>query len=227
MKDPAAHRTLREALGAYVLGHLAPDESAAIEAHLASCPTCPAELAELRPAAAALASVRQLSPVAASLPSPDLAARIDQRIDFEERRNSRSRTVRSASMAMLGAAAAAVVLVVGLRVTAPDAPVVAAVPLEAVSFSEQQPGVTASANLVDHTWGVEVKLVAAGLTAGAQYSVTLTDAGGTAYPAGAFVGTGVKPVKCNLNAGVLRKQATGFVVRDVAGAVVLKSDFGT
>lgn len=97
--------------------------------------------------------------------------------------------------------------------------------LEAVAIVEQRPGVDASANLVDYTWGVEVKLVASGRTSGAQYNVTVTDAGGTAYPAGAFVGTGAKAVKCNLNAGILRANASGFVVRDAAGAVVLRPDF--
>lgn len=223
MNDPSTHRGLRESLGAYVLGQLPPDEIAGLETHLTLCPTCPAELAELRPAAAALAAVRGSSPPAPSLPSPDIATRIDQRIRFEERRTWRTRTVRSAAIAMLGAAAAAVVLVVGLRVTEPDAP--PAVPLEAVGIIDRMPGVEASANLVDHTWGVEVKLVASGLTAGAQYNVTVTDAGGTAYPAGAFVGTGAKAVKCNLNAGILRANASGFVVRDAAGAVVLRSDF--
>ncbi len=49
-----AHEDLRELLGAYALGALEPGERAALERHLAGCPSCRAELGELRRAVVAL-----------------------------------------------------------------------------------------------------------------------------------------------------------------------------
>jgi anti-sigma factor RsiW len=42
------HEWYQDLLGAYALGALLPDEAAAFEAHLATCPTCPEELRRLR-----------------------------------------------------------------------------------------------------------------------------------------------------------------------------------
>ena len=51
---PPSHDDLREMLGAYALDALLPSERVALKAHLATCPTCRAELAELRRAVEAL-----------------------------------------------------------------------------------------------------------------------------------------------------------------------------
>ena len=225
MNEQTGHRVQRESLGAYVLGHLPAEEAERVRVHLAQCDTCATELAELRPAAAALgaAMASGRTQVGSAGPSFDLAARIESSIRSEERHVARSRTARTGAIAMLSAAAAAAVLVVGLRLSAPE-PAPAAL-LEAVSVVDQAAGVQATADLVDHTWGVEVKLLASGLRLGGRYAVTVMGEDGTSYPAGAFVGTGAKPVKCNLNAGVLRSDAAGFVVRDEDGSVVLRSTF--
>ena len=88
------------------------------------------------------------------------------------------------------------------------------------------PGLTASADLVAHTWGVEVKLRATGFLAGDRYRVTVLGTGGRRFPAGEFVGTGAKEMLCNLNSSVMRERARGFVVRDATGTVVASSSFG-
>ena len=226
MNEQTGHRVQRESLGAYVLGHLPDEEAERVRVHVAQCDTCATELAELRPAAAALGAAMASGRTqvgATAGPSSDLAARIESSIRSEERHVARSRPARTGAIAMLSAAAAAAVLVVGLRLSAPETS--PAVPLEAVAVVNQGAGVQASADLVDHTWGVEVKLLASGLRPGGRYAVTVLGEDGKAYPAGAFVGTGAKPVKCNLNAGVLRSDAAGFVVRDEDGLVVLRSTF--
>lgn len=61
-------------LGAYVLGSLEPAERAAVDEHLLSCPTCPAELADLAGLPTLLAGVNP-GPVT-SVPSADLYDRI-------------------------------------------------------------------------------------------------------------------------------------------------------
>src|SRR5207302_8879808 len=52
---PEECRRRRELLGAYLLGHLGPEERVGLEAHLDGCAECRAELADLRPVAGALA----------------------------------------------------------------------------------------------------------------------------------------------------------------------------
>lgn len=44
-------------------------------------------------------------------------------------------------------------------------------------------------------------------------------------PAGTFIGTGENRMRCNLNAALLRDQATGFVVTASDGRTVLTSTF--
>lgn len=50
--------TVREALGAYAIGALEPEESGPINAHLAVCPVCRAEYDELAKVAALLSALR-------------------------------------------------------------------------------------------------------------------------------------------------------------------------
>ncbi len=62
-------------LGAYVLGSLEPADRAAVDEHLLSCPTCPAELADLAGLLTLLAGVNP-GPVTSVVPSADLYDRI-------------------------------------------------------------------------------------------------------------------------------------------------------
>jgi hypothetical protein len=100
------------------------------------------------------------------------------------------------------------------------------VPLEAVRVRTEATGVKASADLVNHTWGVEVKLHAAGFERGGRFRVAVLGVDGKRYPAGGFVGTGAKAMDCNLNSSVLRGRASGFEVRDDRDQVVVTSAFG-
>ncbi len=222
MTDPSAHRALRESLGSYVLGHLPDQEAGEVRAHLTGCSDCRAELTEILPVAAALSGVpRPLR--APATPPVDLADRIEARIRSEERRQQSRRTVRTMALSALSAAAAAAIVVAGVGLTRsePDP----AVPLERVDVVEAG-AVQASAGLVAHTWGVEVKLTASGLRPGERYDVTVLGRDGTAFDAGAFVGTGGE-VRCNLNAAVLRDHAAAFVVIDQEGGEVLRAEFPT
>ena len=222
MTDPSAHRVLRESLGSYVLGHLSDQEAGEVRAHLTGCPDCRAELADILPAAAALSGVpRPLRAPAA--PPVDLADRIEARIRSEERRQRSRSTVRTMALSALSAAAAAAIVVAGVGLTRSDSE--PAVPLESVDVMETG-AVQASAGLVAHTWGVEVKLTASGLKPGERYDVTVLGRDGTAFDAGAFVGTDGE-VRCNLNAAVLRDRAAAFVVIDQEGGEVLRAEFPT
>lgn len=223
MSTDGEHLELQESLGAYALGQLDPIEADRVRAHLDGCAACRADADEIAPVVAALAAARvQQGADAPELPADLVGMRIAAGIRAE-RRSSAGRFGRTAATAAIASAAAAAVFLVGLRISAPDpAP---AAPVEAVQVTRQVPGVDASAGLIAHTWGIEVQLRATGLEQGARYDVTVIGADGSKFPAGAFVGTGANPVRCNLNAGVLRESASAFEVRDRAGRLVLASRF--
>lgn len=220
-----AHRALREGLGVYALGRGDADERAAVRAHLDGCAACRAELAELTPLVARLADVDpdRLDDVPG--PPPGLGGAVLARIAAEQTRPAdladrrRRRTRAAAAVAAVGIAAAA--FAVGWLVR----PVPPAPPLEAVAVEVTERGLTATADVVPHTWGVEVKLSGEGFTAGEVYRVVVRDDAGGASPAGEFVGVGAQQLDCNLNSAVLREDATGFEVVDADGAVVLRSTF--
>jgi anti-sigma factor RsiW len=221
-----AHRALREQLGVHALGHGTPDERAAVQAHLDGCAACRAELAELLPVAARLSDVDparldDVPPTPPGLGDAVLARiaaeRATQPVDLAARRRLRTRL--AAASAAAGIAAAAFW---GGWLARPQPP---PIPLEAVAVQPADAGITASAGIVPHTWGVEVKLSGEGFTAGEVYRVTVLDTAGTEVPAGEFLGVGPQELTCNLNSSVLREDAAGFEVLDASGAVVLTSTF--
>jgi predicted anti-sigma-YlaC factor YlaD len=112
-------------LGAYVLGVLDEREARAVEAHLASCPPCRAELAELRAMEEAMGDV----PAEALLDGPPeggdlLLRRVLRQVRSERAGRLRRRQV---GLGLVAAAVAAVVLGGGFAVGRSTAPDVAAV----------------------------------------------------------------------------------------------------
>jgi hypothetical protein len=85
------------------------------------------------------------------------------------------------------------------------------------------PAVQATADVVPHTWGMEVQLHGAGFTAGEVYRAQVTEDDGRVVSAGEFLGTGSAEMVCNLNSSVLRQDAASFAVLDSSGVVVLTS----
>lgn len=218
-----AHRALRESLGAYVLGHLDQAEEDAVRAHLSTCDECRAELAELQPVANALAAARRRPPTA--IPTPrTLLGRVESAVAAEAGRRRRARLVRSVTTL---AAAAALIVVAAFGVATfidrtPDAPVPENV---AVQVESSLTDVTATAGLIAHTWGIEIKLVAAGLELGSPYRAVVVSTDGDRVPAGQFVGTGANTITCSLQTSVLRADATGFMIVDDQDQIVISSDF--
>ena len=211
------HRTLRESLGAHVLGHLDGDEDAAVRAHLAGCAHCRAEVADLRPVVGPLSSIDPDALDATPAPPPDLGDRIVGRARAEGRRPSHR-----GAWLVAAAVAAAVVLGGGTGYLLGGAGSEGtAVPTEPVTLQAVAPGVDASAVAIAHTWGVEITLDADGFRPGEVYEVVVLDESSRRVDAGAFVGTGETRMRCNLNSPVLRTDAAGFDVVDDRGAVVV------
>ncbi|RYJ05278.1 MAG: zf-HC2 domain-containing protein [Actinomycetales bacterium] len=212
---------MRESLGAFVLGHLDPIETARVRAHLDGCAACRAEHEALAPLALALRDVDPDFLEESPEPGALLGARIEATIGTERTRRRR----RAAVQRTLVGTAAGLVLVAtflaGGRVAGDDAP--KAAPLETVAVSSTSSGVSADAGLVDHTWGLEIKLNATGLEDGESYTATVESAG-REYPAGEFVGVTDVEIHCNMSTSVLRDEASGFTVWDSDGRPVLHAE---
>ncbi|MET0767605.1 MAG: zf-HC2 domain-containing protein [Aeromicrobium sp.] len=214
-----SHDELREALGAHALGQL--DDRALqrdLEEHLAGCDECRAELEDIAPLAAALRGVDPdaVGPLDVATP-PELDERIRGALPRPVSRVRRLAPIVGGALA--GAAAAAVVTVLLVQDDGPAAPTIIAVPgVETVD------GVTATAGLVDHTWGLEVKLEATGLPAGETFEMWVVGADGTAYEAGEFIGVEGRKIVCDMSSSVLLRDAARFKVVDTAGDEVIAAD---
>lgn len=210
------HRTIREQLGAYALGQLDGDRWHAVHDHLAGCAACRADLEEIAPVAGLLGGARDrlgdLDPGPPPPPLPD-ALIAEVRASAPAPRPRRPRRV------LLAAAAAGVLLAGGagyaVGATAGQGP------REPVAVRALDPAVRARADLVPHTWGMEVVLTATGFAPGTAYAVTVTDDAGRVVGAGEFLGTGAAEMRCNLNSSVLRANASLVQVTAPDGQVVL------
>lgn len=210
----APHDQLRESLGAYVLDQLDADERREVEDHLETCADCRGEVAEIAPLAAALRGVdADAFRFAGTASPPALDERIRQAIPAASM--SRRRWAPAAGAAALAAAAAVAVAVTAV-VARDDAPTVIAVP--ALTVAE---GITATAGLVDHTWGVEIKLEATGLRAGERFEVWVVDDDGASYDAGEILGVAGTTIICDMSSSVLLENAASFRVVDAGGAEVI------
>jgi len=130
------------------------------------------------------------------------------------------RELRRSGAALL---AAGLAVVLWFAVLAPSPPPPRA-PREPVAFTLVSAGVDASATLIAHTWGTEVNLVATGLTPGTRYTVVLVGRNGRRVTAGTFIGVSRQPVRCNLNAALLRTDAAELLVTDPRRRQVLRAD---
>jgi hypothetical protein len=114
------HEEIAELLGAYALDAVGPDESELIEAHLAGCPRCRDEVAHHREVAAALAFAGASAPeglwarIAANLETGPPAAELGKLYPLRAARRPWPTRVAAA----LGAAAAVVIVALGLDVHA-------------------------------------------------------------------------------------------------------------
>ena len=214
---PSRHTDMTPLLGPAALGLLTNAEQRRLDAHLATCAACRDELAALRGVTARLGELPDDVALDEAAPSARRTEAVLAAVARERRRGARMQTA-------LAAAASVAVLAAGLvTAQALDSDDVPTVPLEAVAVRAPD-GVQARAELIAHTWGVEIQLIAAGLAAGRPYTVQVVTDSGQVVDAGAFLGTGARRLRCNLNASVLRPDAASFSVLDADGRRVLSAD---
>jgi anti-sigma-K factor RskA len=202
-----SHDELREALGAYALGHVDDELRRDVDDHLVTCDACREHLDEIHPAVEALREADRWS--GAGPP-----AALDERV-----RNALPRPARGVgrrTAAGIALAVAAVAVAVTAVVVREESPTVIAVPRVTVAD-----GVTATAGLVDHTWGLEIKLEASGLRGGERFEVWVVGEDGTSYDAGTFRGVDGTKIVCDMSASVLLDDAASFRVVDGSGAEVI------
>ena len=176
-------REWRTLLGAYALGDLAPEERAALQAHLDGCPECRAE-------AAGLSDVARLLPLAdparfsqpAPQPPPELGRRVAATIGGE-RRASRRRRRRRFGLA-LGGATATAAAVLALWVLPNDNG--GGTPAEHVEFTALPAGMKIYATLEPHSYGTAIRVYVKGVRSGTLCRVYLQGPRGIKVPAGTF-----------------------------------------
>lgn len=209
------HKELREALGAHALGQLDDDLRHEVDEHLATCAECREAMAEIAPLAQALNGVEigRVDPVGVTPPA-ELDERIRRAIPGPTRHARPWAPITIAVVA--AAAAAAVVTTVVVRDEPASGPTVIAIP--GIDVAQ---GVTASAGLVDHTWGLEIKLEATGLRAGERFEVWVVGKDGVSHDAGEFVGVASTKIVCDMSSSILFGDAASFRVVDAAGDQVI------
>ena len=213
------HDDLTELLGPAALGLLTSVEQQQLNRHLLGCERCRQELAGLAQVVGRLGELDEDDVLLAGLQQGPVPTDAIVRALAREREHQRRQARRW--QAVVASAASVAVLVAGL--VSASALSRNDLPLEAVAVRADA-GVQASADLVAHTWGVEIKLSASGLPEGQPFSVQVRTSTGRLVDAGAFLGTGERTLLCNLNASVLRPDAVGFVVLDRNGGEVLAAD---
>jgi anti-sigma factor RsiW len=225
----AEHREVLERLGSYAIGALSAAEHDDVTWHLRDCPSCRAELAQVRRVADRILDLEARSgaparpgPGLRAVPGPDPGAgdRLFARLARERRRDARRRTWTALSGAAAAAAVAVALVILGPLAVDRDQP-----PARAVAFEVVPVGVTASAEVRDWGWGTQMELVVDGLPGDQELTAWLERPDGTRVPAGSFRTTGDQ-VTMLLGAGANTTEAVALGVSDLAGATLLRAPLG-
>jgi hypothetical protein len=164
---------VRLSLGAYALGALDPSEHAEVDAHLAVCPPCQDELAELAGLAAVLGRADEQHVLAAVREVPDLVPGVveravaQQRAQDRARRRARRRRLGWAT-GLVGAAAAVGWAVLGTPGLVPDE---AAPRTVVVAAQDDTTGTRADVTLESAEQGTDIELVLGGVPFGERCSL--------------------------------------------------------
>jgi hypothetical protein len=167
-------------VGAYALGLLEPRDRQAFEEHLAGCPACAAELAELSGMRGLLSD---LGPVAA--PDEPTEANVTDLV----RRRAESQRRRTRRQVLLGAAAAVVLLAGGTAVGVAVASQPAATPqVHGQAFAATSPvtGVHGKATLVAKPFGTQVTVDLAQIQGPLQCQFIAVSRTGTRFQIGTW-----------------------------------------
>lgn len=124
---------------------------------------------------------------------------------------------------LVGGIAASVGALAGVGLSRQDDP--PDVPMEAIAFGTVPDGATATADLIDHTWGLETILSATGLPAERTYRTTYLLTDDEEVEVGAFLGVADTTIVCRMNGPVRRDVVRAIEVADAeSGDLVLRAE---
>ncbi|MBY5164317.1 anti-sigma factor family protein [Salsipaludibacter albus] len=225
--DRATHRRLRQSLGAWVLGALDGDERHEVSDHVATCPDCAAEVAELSPLPGLLGRLSTEEATDGSLvPSPRLhAALAEDRV--AEDLHLRRRVARWRTTALVSAAAAVVALVVvvsgQLGEDAPpdfDRVVAAAQPVAAEAAATD-----GEAAALAWEWGTTVELDVTDLPSRDAYVLWAVSEDGVREQAGTWGTTDSRGARVRGASSIQRDDLARVEVTDASGEVLVSFAF--
>jgi hypothetical protein len=175
-------------VGAYALGLLEDEDSAAFEAHLAGCPTCNAELAEFSPMRALLTGVGPVELPEDVSSGPGVTDLLSRRVAASRRRARWAVVISAAAcVAVLGGGIAA-----GIALAPSQGQVTVSSPVltgQRHSATDPRTGVTGTVGLVTKAWGTYITLELAGVHGPLQCElVAVTKTGERQVVAGWSVG---------------------------------------
>jgi predicted anti-sigma-YlaC factor YlaD len=207
----------REALAMHLLGDQPVEEMTGLLAHLDGCAECQAIASELTETVAMLKYVDRSSVEPTASVPPSLTARVLgdlHEVGVVQRR--RRRTV-AAMTGLVGALAAALILVAVFSSSHSAAPSERALALRGASSA------TASALLVKQTWGTSLQLRESGLPGGEVYTVSMETKSGRWWTAGTYRPSNNRAVFATMACAVTLRKITGVRVVNSAGATVLST----
>jgi len=207
-----------ELIAMHVFGDLAGDETTGLLAHLEGCVECRNVEEEM---ATTFSMLRYVDPTTVE-PTASVPIGLTNRVLGDLRKGGltkrRRNRVRVAGIGAVGAIAAAVILVIVFAGGAgPTKPVERTLALRGAT------SVTASAVLIERSWGTSLDLREQGLPSGGIYTVSMETAKGTWWTAGTYRIVGGRAVDATMACAVSMNQITGVRVVNGSGVTVLSS----
>lgn len=201
------------------LGRLDATEHVELAAHLATCPDCRTSSVELASTVGALdtwVAGTTRAPVTVVPPHLTRAVMADLTVDegVADRR-SRSRLVTVVCGSVAAVVVAAVLVTVGLGHSSPPSRTV---------VLRGAPGVTATAVLVEQSWGTSLTIHERGLAPGQTFTVSMDDLQGRWWTAGSYRTTGSASVAATMACAARFTSIHEIRVTDPGGRPVLSND---
>lgn len=222
------HRDVRASLGAWVLGALDGSERREVEAHLATCDECAAEVAALSPLPGLLNRVTEEEVEHSSLvPDDDLRDRLIAEVEASEASlRTRVRRLRRV-VAGVGvvAAAAVIVAVLALAGVFENEPTFDRVVAPVAAVAADAEDTTGEAAAFAWEWGTTVELDVADLPAREAYVMWAVADDGQRQQAGTWGATEQRGALVRGACSIQRQDLARVEVTDASGVLLLEFDF--
>lgn len=206
----------QEAIAMRLFGDLSTQEEAALDAHLEGCADCRAVAEEFEQTFRLLGYVDPAAVAATALVPAELTEKVlsDLRRGSQRQRSRRNRT---AVVAIVGALAAAFILIALFSGSSTPTPTHRTMALSGGS------SVSGTAVLSQKPWGTLLALSEKGLPGGTVYTVSMRTEKGTWWVAGTYRSIAGHPVSATMTCAVALSKIDGVQVTNSAGTVVLSS----